>query len=222
MRHEPQLRPFAALSVGWTGYRDALPRSIRETSGSRRSPAQVPAGSAERLRSLSLPKTFAAHGIGVGGFSDCAAGLASRRSRQAWNCHLRARTDSTAQHCTALDAQHWTTALDSQALHSTGQSRSAERSTAQHWTVKICREDCQHWTTASTGQSRSAARTASTGRLPALDSQDLQRRRRGLSAAARVGWNPRHPNFRFLRRAHCVDSAARATIPSRQTVESAR
>jgi len=161
VRHEPQLRPFAALSVGWTGYRDALPRSIRETSGSRRSPAQVPAGSAERLRSLSLPKTFAAHGIGVGGFSDCAAELASRRSRQAWNCHLRARTDSTAQHCTALDAQHWTTALDSQALHSTGQSRSAERSTAQHWTVKICREDCQH--------------CASTGRLPALDSQDLQR-----------------------------------------------
>jgi len=39
---------------------------------------------------------------------------------------------------------------------------------------------------------------------------------------ARVGWNPRHPNSRFLRRAHCVDSAARATIPSRQTVDSAR
>jgi len=150
VRHEPQLRPFAALSVGWTGYRDALPRSIRETSGSRRSPARVPAGSAERLRSLSLPKTFAAHGIGVGGFSDCAAGLASRRSRQAWNCHLRARTDSTAQHCTALHSTGCT-ALD----HSTGQS-----STAQHWTVKICREDCQHWTTASTGQSRSAEKTA--------------------------------------------------------------
>jgi len=70
----------------------------------------------------------------------------------------------TVKHCTALDSQD----LQRGALHSTGQSRSAERTAStvpalddcQHWTVKICSEDCQHWTTASTGQSRSAEKTA--------------------------------------------------------------